>query len=431
VTKAKSLIVRLLLALAALAVIAAACSSDDDGGDSAAPTEEATEEATAEATEEPTEEAGPVAADPSLEPFVIGSANMDEGIVEFPEVTKGSELAVTYINTELGGIDGHPLELRTCNPGLDNESNQACAEEYVNDEAVQVVSSGFLIGSAGFHPTFGESGKPHVGGQALVAPDYEAANTYYYYAGNPNGIGGLGVFALDFLDIELETAALIYDDPTGQSSTIDLTRILEEGGVEVTAVPVPTGAPDMIGPLTAAGAADVDAIFLLSLGCVQAANDLDILGVDVPVLTTGFCASPDFFEASGGKTGGWYLFTNGGQADADSTDDGAEFYRSVVATYDDIEDDDWFGLATQGFANILIIHQIASEIGWDNLSPEALNEGFFNFPGPVLLGAPDISCPGQDYYTICTGKSRVFQISEDGEDLIDATGGEFVDVYSR
>lgn len=438
---------RVVITLAALAVIAGACSSDDGGSASSSapaeeateeatedatedPTEAATEESTPEATEEPTEEAGPVAADPSLEPFVVGHVNMNDPPIAFPEVLGGAELAVEYINAELGGIDGHPVELVSCSANLDNESNQACAEQFANDDSVQVVSSGFLIGSAGFHPTFTPSGKPHVGNHALTVPDYDAENTFYYLAGNPGLLGGLGVFTLDFLDADIQKAAVIYDDnPGGASSASHVVPVLEEGGIEVAQVAVPNNAVDLIGPLTAAEAADADAIFLLSLACVQLATDMEILGIDAPVLTTGFCANPDFLEASGGATEGWYVGLDGPAAAEPSPD--SDFWNETIAKYDSPDNPLLGGVATEGFSNLLIIHEVASEIGWDNLSSEALIAGFLARTGPVFLGAPEVACPGQQFPTICTGKSRVYQIDADGNPTIDATGGEFVDVWDR
>jgi branched-chain amino acid transport system substrate-binding protein len=54
------------------------------------------------------------AADPSLEPVVVGYVNQEGGVPAFPEATAATEAAVEYINAELGGIGGHPLELKHC-----------------------------------------------------------------------------------------------------------------------------------------------------------------------------------------------------------------------------------------------------------------------------------------------------------------------------
>ena len=56
--------------------------------------------------------AGP--ANPSLEPIVIGYVNQEGGVAAFPEATPGTKAAVNYVNKELGGIGGHPIELKSC-----------------------------------------------------------------------------------------------------------------------------------------------------------------------------------------------------------------------------------------------------------------------------------------------------------------------------
>ena len=66
-------------------------------------------------------EASPLAADDSLEPFVIGLPNLegDPGGT-FPDVGEGAQAAVQFINEKLGGIGadleagtpGRPIELR-------------------------------------------------------------------------------------------------------------------------------------------------------------------------------------------------------------------------------------------------------------------------------------------------------------------------------
>ncbi len=56
-----------------------------------------------------------VAADTSSEPIKIGMINQeDTPIGSFPEVRFAAEAAINWINAELGGVDGHPLEFHWC-----------------------------------------------------------------------------------------------------------------------------------------------------------------------------------------------------------------------------------------------------------------------------------------------------------------------------
>ena len=104
--------------------------------------EETTAEEESEETvvEEEPEVAGPVAADESLPPVRIGLLNQENDPVgSFPEIRLGLEGAVGYINAELGGIDGHPIELVTC---LQNSipKAQECAQDLATSDLVSVIN---------------------------------------------------------------------------------------------------------------------------------------------------------------------------------------------------------------------------------------------------------------------------------------------------
>ena len=85
--------------------------------------------------------AGP--ANPSLEPIVVGYVNQEGGVPAFPEATAGTKAAVDYVNKELGGIGGHPLELKSCAVQAE-EDGQRCGTEMVNDPQVRAVLTGVL-----------------------------------------------------------------------------------------------------------------------------------------------------------------------------------------------------------------------------------------------------------------------------------------------
>jgi branched-chain amino acid transport system substrate-binding protein len=55
-------------------------------------------------------------ADASLSPVTIGWVNMQGGPPSqtFAGATRAAEATVKFINTELGGVHGHPVQLSTC-----------------------------------------------------------------------------------------------------------------------------------------------------------------------------------------------------------------------------------------------------------------------------------------------------------------------------
>ncbi len=424
----------------ALALVASAC-----GGDDETVTQESTEtpasseteseasetESESEGSESESEGGGAAAgtkADPELETVRIGWLNQDEGVPSFPGSTKGADVAVEYINNELGGIDGHAIELVKCSPGLDEASNQACAQEMANDEGVQVVSSGFLIGSPPIYPVLAAAGKPILGGSPLNISDFTQPGAYFYSPGTPGIIGGMPEFVLNHLEGDKPSkAAIVHSDNDAGRAALPLIKPeLEAAGIEVTVVAVPDDATDLVGPITAAGAADADVFFPLvsQATCIQVANALQTLGVEVTVVTTQLCADSAVRAAANEGIQGWYVGGNGPSAlQGKGIDDDLDTYIEAFETYGDPEDTS-LGGATGGFANIMILQKLGTEIGVDNLTADAWSEALSSYTGAMFLGAPMITCPGPVLPNLCTTQYKMTQVSGDG---FEAAGPDFID----
>ncbi len=104
----------------------------------------------------------PLAADESLEPFVIGMANLEgDPAGTFPDVHDGAEAAVQLINERLGGIGadleagtpGRPIQLEYCGHLVDQNEAQACANQ-VADANPNTVMLGIDFFSPLMYPLF-------------------------------------------------------------------------------------------------------------------------------------------------------------------------------------------------------------------------------------------------------------------------------------
>src|ERR1700761_1139961 len=82
------------------------------------------------------------AANNSLAPGTIGYMN-EQGDANPPGElsTSGAELAVNYINTKLGGVDGHPLKLDTCFTTTEAQGG-TCADQFLADKSLPLVATG-------------------------------------------------------------------------------------------------------------------------------------------------------------------------------------------------------------------------------------------------------------------------------------------------
>jgi branched-chain amino acid transport system substrate-binding protein len=134
--------------------------------------------------------AGPVV------PIKIGWVNSeDAGPAVFPEATVAAKAAVDFVNAELGGIGGHPLELVTCVVAGSEEQGQACGQQMANNADVDVVLGGTVLFGSGSLASALAGQKPYVGALAIAPPDFAATDSYYLFGDGANSYGALATYA--------------------------------------------------------------------------------------------------------------------------------------------------------------------------------------------------------------------------------------------
>src|SRR6202046_4004629 len=97
---------------------------------------------------------GSGAATPSLSPVTIGWLNEQGGPPSetFPQATLGAEATVKYINTQLGGVHGHPVQLSTCFNAAVEAQGTTCGDQMVNTKGVEVIAEGLdAVGNASMY----------------------------------------------------------------------------------------------------------------------------------------------------------------------------------------------------------------------------------------------------------------------------------------
>ena len=136
----------LVAVLSVFSLIAAACGDDDDDASSAsasepaeAPAEAPAEEPAEAPAEEPAEEPAPEPEPEPKDPIkVMVITPEDNDILIIPEARIGVQAAAERINSE-GGVQGHPIEVLTCNDQNDPNTAASCAREAVDAGVVAVV----------------------------------------------------------------------------------------------------------------------------------------------------------------------------------------------------------------------------------------------------------------------------------------------------
>lgn len=409
--------VTLLSVLAAATLVTGACGGPTSGGstDSASP---AAGSSVAAGADQPgvtdlvaytNGKSG--AADQSLAPVTVGWVNQQGGALGYPNATSGAQAAVGYVNSYLGGINGHPLRLSTCFVTANEQEGNACGLRMVNDAAIPVILYGTLITGNQSLQAVNGGRKPILMANSISPADATGANVVIY-DGNPASIfGGLAAYVKSVL--KARTVSVIYpQDAQSTTGVASLRSALNSVGAELKAVGFDPSTTNLTAAAVAAGVQTADAVIPLvsSPGnCVSAAKALLSLGVKAPIVATGsFCFTDGVAKGLGGEAPKWrQLSTQANVADSSQADVRAYAEASAKAGLgQDVRTNSDAALA---WSIVLTAARFLNQAGGAAATAESVAQQAKSFTGPMLLGGTNIKCgaypkaPG-----LCGAQSRVF-----------------------
>jgi branched-chain amino acid transport system substrate-binding protein len=334
------------------------------------------------------------AANPKLSTVYIGWVNQQGGSqVIGPLATNGAQLAVKYINAQLGGIDGHPLALKTCFITSAEEEGTTCGQEFLADKNVSVIDEGAVaIGIQSLYATIGTA-KPVIVGVSVTPIDSVKSNAVILFGDVTHVLGPFGTFAADVL--HAKTAALVYPDIAGiTDGAVAIDDSLKAAGVKVKSVAYDPTETDLIGPLTSAGASTADLVipYTEAAGCVDLAKGLKQLGITdaKKILSAPLCLNSQVAAGLGGDYPIW-TYAIASSLYGDPTDPGMPAYEKVTAQYGETAEapDPWNIVS---FGQVLTTARFLNQLGYGNITPSAVLAKAKAFTGPVALGAPSLDC---------------------------------------
>jgi branched-chain amino acid transport system substrate-binding protein len=332
------------------------------------------------------------AADNSMSPIAIGWVNGQGGAQEIPQATQAAQGAIKYINTELGGIGGHPLTLHTCFIKQAEEEGQKCGQQLVNDKDVSVIVYGAVVtGNQALAATINGQ-KPIVVGVSAAPADSTAKNAYLLYGDQTHVLGPWGTYARDIL--HAKTAAVVYPSQAGaNSAAAAATAGLKAAGIDVKSVGYDVNATDLIGPLTAAGGQSADVVVPMTdaTGCINLAKALKQVAPTKPVVSNPLCLSPQVAAGLGGDFPQW-VYGIAQVLPADATAPDAKYYQTTAAKYGlkpDVTNNPFGAL---GWDLMLITAKLMNGVGADKITPQAMTAALQAFKGPLVMGAPTVEC---------------------------------------
>ncbi|MBS44322.1 MAG: hypothetical protein CMH83_14385 [Nocardioides sp.] len=197
------------------------------------------------------------------EAVVIGVQSPDTGASAYPQSTYGAEAAVWYVNNELGGINGAPLEMDLCSGDGTPETGVKCANDFVAADVPVVFDAYDQVSTGAMTPILKSAEIPIVGtlaGQGVA--ESEAYPTAFYFSG-PLETSALGMVKI-LSELGKSSASLAVNDvPSSHGYVDELVKPLGEAvGVDVEAV-----------------YADVDNINYQVLAATELSEEPDVAGV--------------------------------------------------------------------------------------------------------------------------------------------------------
>lgn len=392
------LAVALLAATATVTVAACAAEPEDDAS---TPTDPASTAPTS-------------SSDSDVGPVRIGYISQEKELLSIVEAREAAEAGVAYVNAELGGVDGHPLEMEVCPVGDSPESAVACAQQFVNDESVVMV-----ITSTYSDPTVlgitSEAGLPTIG-TSTTPLDWQVPAAWSFDAGVPSLVQGATVFLSETLAAS-STVFLCADDP-GVLELCEIgAELFGELGVEVDQiVPVSLEQADYTGTIAAAGIDGIDAVTVVldRSQCLPVAEALALADASKPVLSFDACLRPELLTSA--EIDGWYEMVASALPTA-SEDPAVLEGQRILDTY--AEEPNPSGFAAYGLAAA-----VGSAIALDAVPNAELTRA----TADAALGEfstdfgwyPPIGCPGPDPFPgACVQQVTVIQADGGSIELVD------------
>ena len=327
----------------------------------------------------------------SGEPITIGTINQDTGAAgAFPELTVADKVAVEFINTELNGVDGRPLELVTCDTGFDPNKSTACAQRMVDEDVVAVVG-GIDIWGDGIK-VLEDNGIPYVGGIPVSFNSVRSPVSFQFSGGTWGAVLGEANYAVEVLGAD--SVAIVYGafDPITDAAELG-ERYLDSVGVDVNVVTTPVIGADMVAAMNQAARSSPDAIIALTAdsGCVPTIQTAAQLEIDAVLMLTGACAAPKIIKSAGDAIEG-SIFNLEADLDPDAPD--AALYRAIADKYGPRFDYEVQGAGTVSFRSMMNLYAALRDLGASNVTRDSILEFFRDAEGrPSFFGHP-YTCDG-------------------------------------
>ena len=329
------------------------------------------------------------------EPLAIGMVNQENSVAgSYPELSQAAQAAVDFVNENLNGVDGRPIELTVCNTGFSTEESAGCGQELVEAKVPAVLGGIDVFGNS--IETLRDNGVPYVGGIPVSGQSVRSENSYQWSGGSWGATVAFAEHAAKKLDAK--KVSIVYGDFGSVASSAEAARSVLEGyGVQVQMVPFPILSTDLSPALNAAASSDPDAVFVLvtDTGCKAGFDGLHALGLTAAKFFVGACAAPTIIDSVGTEETDGAIFNVEGPILGDAPDGDGLLYASVIDQYGEPGLDP-VGAGTVTFRSFMNLYAILRGID-GAITPESIGKALrATMDEPSFMGHA-YTCDGKQF----------------------------------
>ncbi|MFM7069982.1 MAG: ABC transporter substrate-binding protein [Actinomycetes bacterium] len=350
----------------------------------------------------------------------VGFVSVDSGpIGAMPELHTATDAAVRFINTELGGVRGAPVELVPCvlsNP-MSPEEAQGCGRTFIANDVVAVLG-GIGLAQGPLLEVLENNQIPYVGGLPVNEAEMSSTASFQFSGGGP---GAFAAFADQAVrrDGARRVAVLFADYPSIRNAAVDYGAGLATslGAEKVTTIPFPMGSQDYSTVAQKAVDARPDAIFVgaADLACVPIMQAIADLRSTAKVYMVGSCADRKFLDRVGLATVAGTRFNVENRIDLDQVPE-ADFpiYLEAMRRYG--ADTNPLGAATVSFRDAMNLWAAMRGLSGPVTGGALTKEFRAARNAPSFTGHP-YTCDGQQIPALpalCAAQQVVAELRPDG-----------------
>lgn len=151
-------------------------------------------------------------------PVLVGFHNLEGGAISLPDYRQGFQAGLDYVNSDLGGVNGHPMQMVDCKTDGTPESSVNCANQFVQKNVVMAVQ-GADFGADAMLPVLKSAGIIEFGGFSLTPGMNTAVGDAYFM--NFSAQEGYAADIVQQKDMGARTVAVVMVDAPASHESYD------------------------------------------------------------------------------------------------------------------------------------------------------------------------------------------------------------------